>query len=64
DEYYTGLWKCDLFRGLLWNHGRHRGAGYPIADDEGNLQRGILGHKGAGPACKGNWTLGRERSCP
>jgi hypothetical protein len=25
DEYCAGLWKKDLIRGLLWNHGRHHG---------------------------------------
>lgn len=62
DEYCPKLWKGDLFRGLLWNHGRHHGAGYSIANDEGGLRGRISDHRGAGPVWRGNWTLGRTRS--
>lgn len=43
DEYCAGLWKGDLIRGLLWNHGRHHGVGYPSADDNGGLRGGDIG---------------------
>lgn len=43
DEYCAGLWKGDLIRGLLWNHGRHHRAGYPSADDNGGLRGENIG---------------------
>lgn len=43
DEYCAGLWKGDLFRGLLWNHGRHHRAGYPSADGQGGLRGENIG---------------------
>lgn len=43
DEYCAGLWKGDLIRGLLWNHGRHHGAGYPSVDDKGGLRGENIG---------------------